>query len=111
LRTNRVANIIEVNDQQRLLDELLQIEQALRTGAPLVPHSYIKAGQHCRVIAGPLADLHGTVIEVPKRKKERLGGPVKTKNTARLVLQIDMLGQAASVEIDLDMIELDDSGQ
>jgi hypothetical protein len=36
---------------------------------------------------------------------------VKTKNAARLILQIDMLGQAASVEIDLDMIELDDSGQ
>ncbi len=111
LRTNRVANLIEVKDQQRLLDELLQIEQALRAGAPLAPHSYIKAGQHCRVIAGPLADLHGIVTEVPKRKKERLGGPVKTKNTARLVLQIDMLGQAASVEIDTDMIELDDSGQ
>lgn len=93
MRTNRVANIIEVNDQQRLLDELLQIEQALRTGAPLVPHSYIKAGQHCRVIAGPLADLQGIVI--------------RTKTAARLVLQIDMLGQAASVEIDLDMIEID----
>ena len=97
LRTNRVANIIEVKDQQRLLDELLQIEQALRAGAPLAPHSYIKAGQHCRVIAGPLADLQGIIV--------------KTKNAARLVLQIDMLGQAASVEIDLDMIELDDSGQ
>lgn len=93
LRTNRVANIIEVNDQQRLLDELLQIEQALQAGASLAPHSYIKAGQHCRVIAGPLADLQGIVI--------------RTKTAARLVLQIDMLGQAASVEIDLDMIEID----
>ncbi len=45
LRTNRVANLIEVKDQQRLLDELLQIEQALQAGAPLAPHSYIKAGQ------------------------------------------------------------------
>ena len=111
LRTNRVANIIEVKDQQRLLEELLQIEQALRAGVPLAPHSYIKAGQHCRVIAGPLAELHGIVIGVPKRQKGRLGGPVKTKNTAHLVLQIDMLGQAASVEIDIDMIEIDNSGQ
>ncbi len=93
LRTNRVANIIEVKDQQRLLDELLQIEQALRAGAPLAPHSYIKAGQHCRVIAGPLADMQGIIV--------------KTKNAVRLVLQIDMLGQTASVEIDLDMIEID----
>lgn len=92
LRTNRVANLLEVKDQQRLLDELLQFEQALRAGAPLTPYKYIKAGQCCRVIAGPLADLHGVVV--------------KTKNATRLVLQIDMLGQAASVEIDIDMIEI-----
>jgi len=91
-RTNRVANIIEVKDQQRFLDELLQIEQAIRTGAPLLPHKYIKAGQRCRVIAGPLTDLQGIVV--------------KTRKGTRLVLRIDMLGQAASVEIDTDMIEV-----
>ena len=94
LRTNRVANLIEVKDQQKLLDELMQIEQALRAGAPLAPYKYIKAGQKCRVIAGPLADLQGIVIT--------------TKKATRLVLQIDMLGQAASVEVDTDMIELID---
>ena len=94
LRTNRVANLIEVEDQQRLSDELLQIEQALRTGTPLVPYRYIKTGQRCQVIAGPLADLQGIVV--------------RTRNTTRLVLQIDMLGQAASVEIDTEMIEVID---
>jgi transcriptional antiterminator RfaH len=94
LRTNRVANLLAVNDQQRLLDELSQIEQALRTGAALSPHKYIKAGQYCRVIGGPLADLQGIVV--------------KTRGTARLLLQIDMLGQATSVEIDTDMIEIID---
>jgi transcriptional antiterminator NusG len=91
LRTNRVANLIEVNDQHRLIEELEQIEQALRAGAPLIPHKYIRAGQVCRVIAGPLADLQGIIVTA--------------KNAMRLVLQIDMLGQAASVEIDADMIE------
>jgi len=91
LRTNRVANLIIVKDQEKLLNELLQIEQALRAGAPLVPHKYIKAGRHCRVIAGSLADLQGIVV--------------KARNATRLVLQIDMLGQATSVEIDADMIE------
>lgn len=94
LRTNRVANIIEVEDQERLLKEMLQIEQALLAGAPLVPHKYIKTGQRCRVIAGPLADLQGIVI--------------RTKKATRLVLKIDMLGQAASVEVDIDMIEIVD---
>jgi transcriptional antiterminator RfaH len=94
LRTNRVANLIEVRDQQKLLEELLQIEHALQAGAPLIPHKYIKAGQHCRVVAGPLADLQGIVV--------------KTKSTMRLVLQIDMLGQATSVEVDADNIEVID---
>ena len=110
-RTNRVANIIEVKDQELFLDDLLQIEQALQVGAPLSPHKYIKAGQKCRVIGGPLADLHGIVVRAPEHKTESPEGAVKTKSTLRLVLQIDMLGQAASVEMDTDMIELaDESG-
>ena len=96
LRTNRVANVIIVKNQQKLLSELVQIEQALKAGAPLAPHKYVSKGQLCRVTAGPLADLQGVVVT--------------TKNAARLVLQIDMLGQAASVEVDTDMIEVVDSG-
>jgi transcription antitermination factor NusG len=94
LRTNRVANLIEVKDQQKLLAELLPIEQAIRAGAPLARHMYIKAGLCCRVITGPLAGLQGIVI--------------KTKTAVRLVVQITMLGQAASVEIDTDVIEVVD---
>ena len=91
LRTDRVANVIEVTDQEKIVKELLQIEQAIRAGAPLIPHKYVKAGQKCRVTAGPLMGLEGVVTQ--------------TRGTMRLVLQVDMLGQAASVEIDLDMIE------
>ena len=36
---------------------------------------------------------------------------VEVKNITRLLLQIDMLGQAASVEIDLDMVEPIDQPQ
>ncbi len=92
LQTNRVANLINVKDQQNLIDELVQIEQALRAGVPLTPHKYVKAGQKCRVIAGPLLGLEGVVV--------------RAKGVMRLVLQVDILGQAASVEIDLDMIEV-----
>ena len=94
LRTDRVANLIEVKDQQKLLKELQQIEQARRAGVPVTPHKYIKEGQKCRVIAGPLMGLEGVVA--------------RTRGAMRLVLQVDMLGQAASVEIDVDMIEIAD---
>jgi len=93
-RTDRVANLIEVKDQHKFLKELLQIERALRAGAPLIPYKYIKTGQKCRVMAGPLLGLQGVVVKV--------------RGSTRLVLQVDMLGQAASVEIDIDMIEVVD---
>jgi len=91
LRTNRVAGLIEVSDQKTLIDELAQIQQALVAGAPLAPHKMIKVGQRCRIVAGPLCGLIGIVL--------------RSGNSARLLLQVDILGQAAAVEIDIDMIE------
>lgn len=91
LKTNRVANLIEVKDQDSLIHELTRFDQALRAGAPLTPYKYLHKGQWCRVIAGPLLGLEGIVVQ--------------TKGDTRLVLQINLLGQAASVEIDIDMIE------
>ena len=43
------------------------------------------------MIAGPLMGLQGIIVTL--------------KGQTRLVLQVDMLGQAASVEIEIDMIE------
>ena len=91
LRTNRVANIIEVKDQDAFVAQLLKFECALEAGADLTPHKYIKTGQRCQVTSGPLEGMQGIVIQ--------------TKGSLRLVLKIDMLGQAASVEVDMDMIE------
>ncbi len=92
LRTNRVANIIGVTDQPKLITELSPIQLALCEGQQLLPHKYIKAGQQCRVTAGPLIGIEGIVV--------------RTGQHTRLVLQVDMLGQATSVEIAMDMIEL-----
>ena len=94
LRTNRVANMIEVKDQDKFVRELSEIERALSSGEVLKPHKYIEAGQRCRVIEGSLKGTEGIAIS--------------TRTGTRLVLQVDMLGQAASVEIDTDIIELID---
>ena len=91
LKTNRVANLIEVKDQESLIHELVRFDQALRAGAPLTPHKYLNKGQWCRVIAGPLLGLEGIILQ--------------TKGDTRLLLLINLLGQAASVEIDIDMVE------
>ena len=91
LKTNRVANLIEVKDQGSLIHELVRFDQALRAGASLTPHKYLNKGQWCRVIAGPLLGLEGIILQ--------------TKGDTRLLLQINLLGQAASVEIDIVMVE------
>lgn len=91
LKTNRVAAIIPVPNQGQLVRELAPIETLLRLGKPVMPHAYIQVGQKCRVTAGPLTGTEGIVVRTPKE--------------TRLVLQVDMLGQAASVEIDYDMVE------
>jgi transcriptional antiterminator RfaH len=91
LKTNRTANILPVENQTQLVRELLPIETLLRLEKPVLPHQYLEVGQKCRVIAGPLMGTEGIVVQTPKE--------------TRLVLQVDMLGQAASVEIAYDMIE------
>jgi transcription antitermination factor NusG len=94
LRTNRIANVIDVYDQQQLVTELGQIEYALKAGVTLTTHDYIKVGKKCKVTAGALMGLVGVVV--------------RNISGVRLVLQVDMLGQAASVEIDNEVLEVID---
>jgi len=91
LKTNRIAHILAVNNQDSFIGELLPIERALKLGEPLIPHEYLKSGQRCRVVAGPMMGTEGFIITTGK-------------NT-RLIMQVQMLGQAASMEIDVDMVE------
>ncbi len=91
LKTNRVAGLIPVHDQTRLIRDLTPIEILVRQGTPLIPQKYLKEGQRCRVIAGPLTGTEGIILRTPEK--------------LRLVLQVDILGQATSVEIDADFLE------
>jgi len=91
LTTNRIAQVIEVVQQTTLIKELSQIHQALAQGARLDPHPYLKKGDRCRVLSGPLIGMEGILLS--------------KKKLTKLILQIDILGQAAAVEIDADLLE------
>lgn len=91
LITSHVANVIPVVDQGRLIEELAQIEQALASPAGLDPFPYLKQGARCRIKAGPLSGIQGIILQ--------RGG------ITRLVLQIEMLGQAVATEIDPELLE------
>ena len=91
MQTSHIARVMNVVDQSRLLHELSQIERALASKAELDPFPFARRGSRCRVRCGPLAGLEGVVA--------------RRRNVARLVLQVEMLGQGVALEIDASLLE------
>lgn len=94
-RTRRVAQIIAVNEQERIDWELRNIAMALNCQAPLDRYPYLVEGQMVEVRSGPFRGLQG-VIE-------------KRVQPTRLLLQIQMLGRGMSLEIDASLLDRIDS--
>jgi transcription antitermination factor NusG len=91
-RTRRIASIIRVNDQEKLLRELCNIALALSHNTPLDPFPFLKEGVRVVVRSGPLQGLEGLI-------QHRWA-------SGRLILQVDMLGRAVSLEIDGSLLEV-----
>ncbi len=89
--TKRVANVITVPDQECFAGELRQIRYALENGAELSPYRSLTVVTRVRVSAGPFRGIEG-LIEVSAKAD-------------RLVLQIDALGRATSLEIDAGLLD------
>jgi transcription antitermination factor NusG len=89
--TKRVANVIDVADQDRFVRELDQIRLALDYGAELSPYPYLEVGRRARVTGGPFRGIEGLIEKFPRPD--------------RLVLQIEALGRATSLEIDAGLLE------
>jgi hypothetical protein len=70
---------------------LSAVERALRGSVRLDPYPHPVIGQRCRVSSGPFEGIEGTVVS-----QSRL---------ARLVLEVGILGQGASMEVDADLLE------
>ena len=67
------------------------IRRAVESGASVEPHPLLKCGEWVRVKCGPLEGVQGILV--------------RKKNLFRLVLSVEILGKAASVEIDAFLIE------
>ena len=89
--TKRIANVIPVPDQAGFAWDLQQIRIALDGGAALQPTDYLHIGRRVRVTAGPFKDIEGLIEDRPRPD--------------RLILQIDTLGRAASLEIDASLLQ------
>lgn len=91
LTTNRVANVLSVSNQQQLVNELVHIQRLCTdTNEFTVAHG-LKVGDWGRIVAGPLAGLEGVVTHYAGR--------------FRLTMNVTILGQSVSVEVDHDIVE------
>ncbi len=91
LLTDRVCATIEVADQEQLVKELSAIHTLLDSKVLIEPYPQLATGQRCRITDGPFAGMEGTVLEY--------------SHPARFVLEVGLLGQGASIEIDADLLE------
>jgi transcription antitermination factor NusG len=91
LLTDRLCATIEVRDQGQLVKELSSIERLLSAKAAVEPYPQLATGRRCRITDGPFAGMEGTVIQYTR--------------PARFVLEVGLLGQGASIEIDADLLE------
>ncbi|GAG40862.1 unnamed protein product, partial [marine sediment metagenome] len=91
LKTARIARIIDVPDQRRLIGELTAIRRLTESGMSVDPYPSLATGRRCRVRSGPLRDVEGAVA--------------RRKGATRFVVEVSILGQGAAVEIDGDLLE------
>lgn len=90
-RSNSIARIIDVGDQDRFVREVEQVRKALTVDPTLGATAAFTQGRMARITAGPFQGLEGVIAIA--------------KGAARLVLNVQMIGKAVSVEVDMDMLE------
>lgn len=90
-RTKRVASVVRVFDQQRLESEIRNIHMALLHESVMTPHPFLKRGISVEVRSGPFRGMRGLIGDSAKNN--------------RLILQVDVLGQATALEIDGSLLE------
>jgi transcription termination/antitermination protein NusG len=91
-RAKRLVGIIRVPIQQQLNWELGNLHLAIANKVVLDPYPMLKKGARVEVRSGPLRGLQGTI--------ESHG------SASRLVLQVEMLGRAVSLEVDASLLDL-----
>jgi transcription termination/antitermination protein NusG len=84
-RTKRVASILNVPNQAGLDWELRNLAMVLNQRVPMDPYPYLKEGVRVEVRTGPLRGLQGYVEG--------------RKGWDRLLIRVEILGQAVSVEL------------
>jgi transcription antitermination factor NusG len=91
LKTNNVVRIIDPPDQAQFLHELEQVRLALDVDPTLGAVEAIKAGKRVMIKGGPFMGIEGMVAVV--------------RGPGRVLLNVDIIGQAVVVEVDRDLLQ------
>ena len=93
IRCGAVVRLLDVPDQERLDRELRQVRALQETGASLVVHPFLGAGDAVRIREGPFRDQFGVVV--------------REKGATRLVVSVSMLRRSVAVELERGVVEAD----
>ena len=91
LTTGRICATIKATDQGQLLTELDYISRALASDLTIDSYAFAAVGKRVRITKGALRGIEGIVLD--------------NHNPTRMVMQVSMLGQGASLEISADLLE------
>ena len=91
-RSDCIAGLIPVFDQEELVEQLRRIEAATSGEYRLQPCDCVQAGKRIRFNSGPLEGYEGIVV---KRKGEE-----------RVILNVEVIQRAVSVEADVWDLEI-----
>jgi transcriptional antiterminator RfaH len=86
LETSRVIQAIHVIDQDRLWQDLRQINQLIATGEPITPEERLVPGSIVEIRNGPLTGLRGKIL--------------RSASGNRFVVEVDFIHKGASLIID-----------
>jgi transcription antitermination factor NusG len=86
LRSNLIARVIEVPNQELLAEELWQLHALQSSGADLIPCEPLSPGDEVRIVEGPFQGYRGIVVRGSERP--------------RLVVSISILRKAVAVELE-----------
>ena len=87
-----LTKFLDVFDQQGLLHSLKQIHKVKEGKGELIPHKYLTRGRKVRIKDGVFTGIEGRIS--------------KRKGLYRIVLNINVIKQAVSLEVDIKDIEV-----
>jgi len=92
LQTNLLVHIIKPLHPRKLLRNLVMVRRALRVNPEVLTSRPLTKGRLVRIIAGPFMGVEGRVARLAAKTK--------------VILNVDMIGQAIAVETEADFVEV-----